>query len=417
MKKIRVLHIVGGDISGGAAKGALILHKELIKLGIDSFILKQVGHNASDDSIYSLSQGIISRFKRIIYTFLDRFPLLLYMNRRKDVAFSFGLFGFDITTSKYYKNADIINLHWINQGTFPLRLLRKIEKPIVWTIRDMWAMTGGCHHSFDCHRYEQSCGRCPLLASSKAYDLSSLIFDYKKAILSNKIRYVTISNWLKLVASRSNLLRDQRIDVIHNGISLDDFQVIDKTQARIDLGLPIDQKIVLLGATNLHDPYKGFSYFLQCLPKLLSDPDIHFTFFGQFNAKLYSKLFENRFLSFGAVQETALLNTIYSAADVFVAPSIAEAFGKTLAESMLSGTPVVCFDSTGPAEIVHHKITGYKARHKDPEDLLLGIQWCFENRSRLADLSKNARMVAESRFNGRKIALEYKALYEEMLKN
>jgi glycosyltransferase involved in cell wall biosynthesis len=415
MKKIKVLHIIGGDSSGGAAKGALIVHRELMKLGVDSWILKQVGKDEPDKRIHSLSSGVVNKIRRMLYTFLDRLPLFFYRGRRKDVAFSFGCFGFDITKLKHYKEADVVNLHWINQGTLSLRCIRRIKKPIVWTIRDMWLMTGGCHHSFDCEKYVKTCGKCPILGSTASEDLSSVIFRFKKEMLPSKISYVTISNWLKECALKSTLLKDSEIEVIHNGVSLDDFEVIEKTRARKELGLPLYSKIVLLGATNLHDPYKGFAYFLECLPVLLLDVDVFFVFFGHFKASDYSTLLKDRFVSFGPIQDSAVLNRIYSAADVFVAPSVAEAFGKTLVESMLSGTPVVCFDSTAPAEIVQHKVTGYKATHKSSIELGAGIQWCLEDEARLARLSRDSRFYAEARFSGRVCALRYKALYEKVV--
>jgi glycosyltransferase involved in cell wall biosynthesis len=413
---MKILHIIGGDTSGGAAKGALTLHKELLLLGIDSCILKQVGERDVDNKIYTFSHSFLTRIKRIIYTFFDRLPLLLlHSNRKKNAAFSAGYFGFDLVKSKHYKNADVVNLHWINQGTFSLRTIKKINKPIVWTLRDMWAMTGGCHHSFDCEKYVTQCSSCPVLGSERVHDLSWLIFRYKKRTLPGRIKYVAISKWLEGRALNSRLLNGCDIKVIYNGVSSDEFRVFDKNRARNELGLPVDLKIVLLGAGNLHDPYKGFSYFLECLPALLSRPDIYFMFFGHFDEAKYSKVFKDRFISFGPIKEQSFLNMVYSAADVFVAPSIAEAFGKTLVESMLSGTPVVCFDSTGPSEIVIHKKTGYKAIDRSCIDLAIGINWCLEDMTRLSELSLNARLDAEKRFSARNCALQYKRLYEGLL--
>jgi glycosyltransferase involved in cell wall biosynthesis len=415
MRKIKVLHVIAGDRTGGAAKGALTLHMELIKAGVDSCVLMQVGEEDPVNQIYTLSATHIMKWKRFLLTFLDRLPLLFYKRRRQNVAFSFGCFGFDITKSKFYKQADLINLHWINQGTLSLRTIKKIDKPIVWTIRDMWLMTGGCHHSFDCNKYTKTCTKCPILGSSRDYDLSSFIQEYKRKILHSNIHYVAISNWLKLTALKSTLLKNEQIKVIHNGISLSEFRAIDKTKARTDLRLPLHRKILLLGASNLHDPYKGFSYFLECLPALLRDSELFFIFFGNFAINDYGRLLGDRFVSFGPVSDVALLNTIYSSADLFIAPSIAEAFGKTLVEAMLSGTPVVCFDSTGPSEIISHQITGYKALDKDASDLCSGIFWCIDSKSRLAELSSNARFDAVKRFGGGRIALQYKELYEEVV--
>jgi glycosyltransferase involved in cell wall biosynthesis len=410
-----VLHIMAGDTSGGAAKGALILHKELINIGIDSILLKQVGEEDPGNRIYCISNSIGKKIKRALLTFLDRVPLLFYKKSRRNVAFSLGYFGFDITKSKYYREADVINLHWVNQGTFSLRTIRKIKKPIVWTLRDMWLMTGGCHYSFECSKYQAYCVKCPVLGSSKNYDLSSYILGYKIRTISDKIHYVAISNWLKDVGSKSSLLKGMNIRVIHNGIDASELKVINKKDARSNLGLPIERRIVLLGASNLHDPYKGWPYFLSCLPFLLEKTNVFFAFFGHLNVPEQLKGREDRFVSFGQVDDSVLLNNIYSSADVFIAPSVAEAFGKTLVEAMLAGTPVVCFDSTGPAEIITHKVTGYKAEDRNSSDLAAGIFWCLESKERLDELAKNARIDAVNRFSATKMASEYRTLYDEVL--
>jgi glycosyltransferase involved in cell wall biosynthesis len=415
MKQIKVLHVIAGDTSGGAAKGALILHKELLKLGVSSSVLKQVGEEDPINGVYSLSNSKCRKFERFLLTFLDRLPLLFYRRRKRNMAFSLGYFGFDITRFRQYREADVINLHWVNQGTFSLRTIKKISKPIVWTIRDMWLMTGGCHYSFECSKYQECCKKCPVLGSSKEYDLSSYVLNYKERTITEGIHYVAISNWLKDVASTSRLLQGRDVRVIHNGIDVNDLKVIKKKEARAHLRLPMERKIVLLGASNLHDPYKGLSYFLTCLPVLLEETNVFIAFFGHLNVPEQLKSCEDRFISFGPVDNSVFLNNIYSSADVFVAPSIAEAFGKTLVEAMLAGTPVVCFDSTAPAEIVKHKVTGYKAEARNSSDLAAGIFWCLESEGRLAELATNARIDAVNQFSAGKMASAYRRLYDEVL--
>ena len=118
----------------------------------------------------------------------------------------------------------------------------------------------------------------------------------------------------------------------------------------------------------------------------------------------------------GFLSDTLSLRLLYAAADVFVAPSLMDAFGKTLAEAMACGTPVVCFDATGPKDIVEHRVTGYKATPFDPADLAAGIQWVLDLPREWHDaLRRDARERAVKRFDSRVIAGQYKALYEEML--
>ena len=118
----------------------------------------------------------------------------------------------------------------------------------------------------------------------------------------------------------------------------------------------------------------------------------------------------------GFLGDTLALRLAYASADVFVAPSLMDAFGKTLAEAMACGTPVVCFDATGPKDIVEHRVSGYKAVPFEAMDLEAGIEWVLSLPGEQHDaLRRNARARAVERFDSRVIASRYKALYEELL--
>jgi len=92
---------------------------------------------------------------------------------------------------------DIIHLHWINAGFLSIGSLSAFEKPIVWTMHDMWPITGGCHYAGRCRRFESNCGRCPALGSSRSRDLSRLIWDKKSAVFDGlDLTVVTPSTWL-----------------------------------------------------------------------------------------------------------------------------------------------------------------------------------------------------------------------------
>jgi len=114
----------------------------------------------------------------------------------------------------------------------------------------------------------------------------------------------------------------------------------------------------------------------------------------------------------GKLTDTIALRLAYSAADVFVAPSRMDAFGKTLAESLACGTPVVCFDATGPKDIVKHKETGYKAVPFEPEELAAGINWVLTcSEVEYAALSTASRKRAVEQFDSTVVARQYRELY------
>ena len=155
--KIKVLHVVGGSLTNGAAKGANVLHEALLSLKIDSKLL-----NDSTPKVRNIDKKIIfindTFFKRIInniFVYLEKILKSIFLHAPRE-TFTLGFFGFDITKLKEYKNAHIIHIHWLNQGFIKLGSLSKINKPLVWTMRDMWSFTGGSHYTMDFEKYEKS---------------------------------------------------------------------------------------------------------------------------------------------------------------------------------------------------------------------------------------------------------------------
>ena len=225
---------------------------------------------------------------------------------------------------------------------------------------------------------------------------------------------VGISPWLSEKAKESSVFSSFTVRTIFNNINCQDFVPVDKRVAREILGIHTNKKIVLTGAMDSKDYYKGFGNYLEAIRKLDKER-VFLLFFGRLHDSEVNHLgFEWKNL--GLLSNDILLKLAYSAADVLVAPSLMEAFGKTIAESMACETPVVCFDATGPKDIVDHKINGYKARLADSGDLCLGIEWVIGH-PHYKDLCIQARQKALSTFDSSVIARQYVELYQSVLDN
>lgn len=409
---MKVLHIVAGELSGGAARGAYWLHRGLLDLGVESKILTNSSQTFGDDTVTSTLKGQKSKVASIFLHKLDVLPTVIYKDRKK-VIFSTGFVGIDFVKLGEYREADIIHFHWINDGFVNIKHFRKLNKPVVWTMRDMWPMTGGCHYSLDCSNFKNGCGACDQLKSGSKYDLSRVVLARKLKHYQKNMIMVGISNWLSEQARESSVFKDFDVRTIFNNIDTNEFRVIDKGVARGILGIDTSKKLILIGAQKPKDFYKGFDKF-EAAAKFLDKDKYMLLFFGNIDASVTEKLnFE--YLNFGFISDSVTLRLIYSAADVFVAPSVMDAFGKTLVESMACGTPVVCFNATGPKDIVVHKETGYKAVPFQAEDMARGINWIAEHPdSRI--LGKASRDRAVSHFDCRVIANQYAELYKEILK-
>lgn len=411
---MKVLHIVAGSLSGGAGRGAYWLHLGLKSLGVKSVLLTNSKDTSGFNSAVSIAKTKKGKVINWIRLQLESLLPRLY-NYNKNILFSSGLFGTDFTKTDEYKDADIIHLHWINNGLVNVKHLAKIDKPIVWTMRDMWPLTGGCHYSMECEKYKTGCGSCDMLGSKMSYDLSRFVVKRKKKYIPRHTRVVGISRWLSDCAKDSLIFRDFNITTIHNAIDTSEFLPINKSVARDILNLPMDKKIILTGANNHNDTYKGFSKLLAAYKRL--PKDYFLLFFGKVNKQLIDELgFEYK--SLGYLSDTISMRLAYSSADVFVASSIMEAFGKTIVESMACKTPVVCFDATGPKDIVTHLQDGYKAKPFDIVDLANGISTILElEHTEFDGLCENARNKAVSAFDSKKIAKQYIDLYRELCSN
>ncbi len=408
---MNVLHVVAGELTGGAARGAYWLHQGLRELGVHSQLLSSCRETHGDRTVVSLGSTPWRAGTNLLRKQLDlTLPTLYPLGRRG--AFSTGLFGRDFTRTEAYRAADVIHLHWISAGMVKLQDLSRIGKPVIWTLRDMWPMTGGCHYTLGCERFTGRCGRCPQLGSHSEYDLSTLVQQRKRTYLPRQLWLVGISQWLAEQARASRVFAGRQVRVIANSIDTREFFPIDKPSARALLGIHTDKKLVLSGAISAKDPYKGFDRYLQALA-LLDPRHYHLCFFGHVDRSVVEALpFD--YSDLGYLHDAIGLRLAYSAADVFVAPSVMEAFGKTLAESMACGTPVVCFDATGPRDIVSHRVDGYKARPFAPEDLAAGIRWVsFE--ADYPALCRQARESVLARFDNVVVARQYLALYGEAL--
>lgn len=224
---MKVLHIIGGELDGGAARGAYWLHSGLGSIGVESAVFTNSINTLGDNSVITSSKTKADKVFNILRSQADNIFCSFY-RKRKRVIFSTGCVGVDFTKTTEYRDADIIHLHWINAGLVNIRHLNKVKKPIIWTFRDMWPMTGGCHYSLDCEKYLYNCGNCPQLGGKHFTDLSYLVLKRKRKYIPKNLKIVAISHWLTDCAKKSSLFRGYDVRTIHNNIDTKVFFPIEK---------------------------------------------------------------------------------------------------------------------------------------------------------------------------------------------
>lgn len=406
---LKVIHFTSGPLNGGAAKGAIRLHDGLLSNGVNSILLSEDTKDITKKNVHEvnfLSKNIKKNLNKIYH----KLALLPY---KLDGIFSLSRTPLN-TFAGLADVADIYHFHWISRSInlSEIAMLAK-NKTVVVTMRDMWWITGGCHYSNDCERYKQNCGACPQLNSKNLFDITRKETYIKSKLLKN-IHFVGISDWLSKEAKKSSALSKMSIHTIYNSYDTNVFNVFKekKPQLKKDLSIYTTKKIILMGSANNGLTYKGISRSLEII-SLLSEK-YHFVFFGNNTSAMTKGLSQNSSCSeLGFVDESTLAK-LYNIADIFIMPSIQEAFGKTILESIACGTPVITYRNSAPQELAQF-FYGEKAVFLD-DYKNIGIENLIEYAIDSYD-HKNAAAKAANNFSNNMISLEYIKFYEEILGN
>ena len=425
---MRVLIVNTSELAGGAAMAARRLMAALENNGVEVQML--VRDKGSDDPrVITLPKKWLARW-HFLY---ERLVLLVRLRfyRKNLFAIDAGISGTDITRLKAFKDADVVHLHWVNQGMLSLTDLRKIirsGKPVVWTMHDIWPATSLCHLTLDCRQFTRrgldartsGCRKCPYLPGGKSgNDYAARVWRRKYRMLAEgNVTFVACSRWLEGEAKASALLRGQHIASIPNPIDNTLFSPGDRKAARQQEGLPEDRRLVLFVCQRVTNPYKGMDYLIEACRQMANQhpdttDDITILLLGSHADEVTSQLpFPT--LPLGYVNDEQRMARLYRAADVFVLPSLSENLPNTIMEAMACGVPCIGFRVGGIPEEIDHRRTGYVARYRDVEDLAQGLHWLLyeADTQQLAD--EAVRKVARC-FSPTSVAVRYTEIYQQAM--
>lgn len=406
------------DNVGGAAIATYRLHRGLRSIGVDSRLM--VMHKGKED-LTVIGPEPQSRLQRAIAYWYARQDAVI-TNACKAAGnryFSPARCPDSLAQRAASINPDLIHLFWVNSGFMKIETLRQFNKPIVWTLHDMWPLTGGCHYDDECGRFRQSCGSCPVLGSVSDHDLSHQILARKTQAWGDvPVVVVATSRWLADMARASAVFKHKRIEVIPNGLDTDKYKPIDKRAARDAYGLPQDKNLILFSAMGgTLDKRKGGHLLVPALKKIAQagwGDTAELVVIGA-NAPDQPADLGMKTHYMGPLHDEISQVMLYSAADVTVAPSMQENLSNTVMESLACGTPVVAFNIGGMPDMINHQASGYLARAFEPDDLAAGVVWVLEDKARHAMLSQQARKTVEDRYSLQTVAYRYLVLYQDVL--
>ena len=424
-RPIRVAHFSFADSDGGAAKATYRLHSALQAQGVDGrlYVLRK---GTDDSSVVSVTE--YARFGTLASELAPRIDLLpMKLAHPKARAYwSPGWYGsVDPLKLPGVAEADVLCLYWVTRGLLGIRQIERLlatGKPVVWRLSDMWPFTGGCHYSTGCDRFMANCGQCPQLQSRGERDMSRWMLASKLGRWrKGNLTVVSPSRWMAELAGKSSLFAERSIHVIPTGVDIKLFRSMDQATARDILRLPLDRTLVLYGATSaLTDTRKGSDVIVDAFRALNDAPGKQTIFPGlvlfgtsRIPAGLPADI---PVYPLGMVRDEAMLPIVYSACDIFAAPSREENLANSVLEAMACGLPVIAYKVGGMLDAIDHGKTGLLVDPADKNAMAEGLRNLLEDHDLRQTFGRNARQRAEQQFSLSEQAQAYAALYAEILR-
>jgi glycosyltransferase involved in cell wall biosynthesis len=418
-QQYKVLHISTWDCGGGAANATRTLMNSQLDYGLD--VSMYSGFKTDLDPRVFSNKIYFSPLSQFLPFYSQIKGLSLQEILKRDRTFEFSSNPnkalIDRMQLKFFQNFDIIHMHWISSGLISNQVLLKLNKPIIWTLCDMWPMTGGCHYSGNCDQFKASCGNCPIINSTNLYDISfKNLFIRHKALKHKRLIIVGKSNWISKSARESTLFKDFDVHTIGNIVNTDFFQPNSKkpTNSRslkIGIGglnslrlrrknsiniedlikelLLKKYKVVLFGTTleNLN----SFPYLLECVTKKAID----------FSSK---------------TEDPSVLKRVYDTFDVYIHTAKYENLSNQIMEILACGIPVIAFNIGGNQDLVSHNWNGYLINEVEIAPILSSLEDLISTQ-KYSFLSKNARYHMMKNYTKDIIVSKYKQIYSQILED
>ncbi len=414
---MKILVVCTSDNVGGAALATSRLVTALREQGVGAAMLVR-DKTTNWEHVYALPRKKIARWRFL----LERLIALFHLRGRKKNLWDIDAadFGTDITLMEEFHAADLIHLSWVNQGMLSLDDIRKIiqsGKPIVWTLHDLWPVSGICHYTRRCDRFITGCKECQFLPPKNVYfDLAKRVWEKKRVIYQDSdIHFVACSEWLATLARMSGLTHSLSVYAIPNAIDTRVFHPYDKWESRRRLSLPVVGKnVILFVSQKLSDGRKGATLLIKAINKIR-------TYYPKLGNSIvvallgsHSKEFLARVtfpcIDLGYIAGDEQLAQVYSAADLFVLPSTEDNLPNTVMEALACGVPCVGFDVGGIPEMIDHKVNGYVAKLGNTADLADGIRWILRNEEGVP-LAENAVKKVKENYSTKIVAQKYMEVY------
>jgi glycosyltransferase involved in cell wall biosynthesis len=428
---LRLLLVNTFDV-GGAAQACMRLHFGLNDFkGINSNLLlckksKDISNSflcsKRNDPHLSTNEKFIIKFKRICRELKLLPPLekvvdekVEFLNKRPQGLeyFSFPSSNYDITSNPLYHEADIIHLHWVADFLDWPSFFAKNTKPIVWTLHDQNPFLGGQHYNERFLGIDEAGMPIPRKMNGTELQKEKELIELKMNAIQRvtNLCVVSPSKWLLNESKASSILNKFNHRLIQYGVPTDVFKKLDKSFCRQVLGLPKDKTIILFVADTVTNSRKGYAFLQKAIQEIheLGNGQVISCAVGNKN-----ELNQNQdFFELGKIQDERLMAVAYSAADLFVIPSLEDNLPNTMLESLCCGTPILGFPTGGILDVIQDGENGILCEEISVNSLVKGL-----NKFLSGEVVFNRESIsrrASERFSLEKQANAYIELYKEIM--
>lgn len=401
---MNILYVNTNFHEGGAAKVARQLFYGMKEKGHNVYFL--AGYpSKGDGECMIMNPAYADRFFNLVTGILQNNQVLSRRKARRQIL--------DIVREK---RIDVIHFHNLFENYIGIRDVAYIAArcKVVWTLHDMWAVTGHCAFSLSCNEWKRGCPACKERRLYPAFYYNDVKQKYqwkKESFTGNNITFVTPSHWMEKVC-RDSYLRNEKIIVIPNGVNSEIYKPLKKDALRKKYKIPEDKAVLFFTAAVVADARKGVLSLIKALEMIDNKEKYCLLIAG--NGEMHQQLDGYHICHMGYISDEKKMNELYNLADLYINPSLQESFGYTSVESAAAGTPVIVFENSALEEVVNEQM-GQTVATGDCHALCKAIEAMAEDKVKLEKIGKTARERALQFYGENRMLDDYEKLYRQLL--
>lgn len=403
----KILHLNFSD-DGGAAIAVLRIHNVLKKNNYNSKIL--VAEKITNSSDIFCNQNSFNKFFWNLKKKISRNLKFISKSKNKNTH-TLSFFNSNILSQIDKYDPDIINIHWIGNEFISLKQISKIQKPIIWTLHDMWLYSGAEHYTTD-QRFIDGYNKKNKNKDESGLDINKWVWNRKKKYITKKIKIISPSDWQYQNSKKSFLLKNNDNYKIPLPIDLSMWKPSDKKDARNDLKWSNNKLYFLFGFSDYSRRHiKGLDIALDLFKKFnkTNNGNCILNIFGDIEKKYLN---EENVNVLGIIKKPSELRRIYSASDLLINPSRLESFGQIALEALACGLPILINKNTGTNDLILCDEMGYVLENESESNFDALLEWFNKN-----CLTNNQELLhgkIKENFCDDVIAAKYKSLLDKI---